>query len=245
MTNRIIILGALSEIAEAAARRFAARGARFVLAGRTQADLESLAADLRVRGAAEVHIAMLDLAEGDPNLLETWAGQLGGVDLVLLAYGELGRQPDLAAAPAEARAFIDRNFGSAAAWCLATANLIEAQGAGRLIVIGSVAGDRGRQSNYIYGSTKAGLGVLVEGISHRLARSGASAILIKPGLVDTAMTAEFAKSGPLWSKPVKIAEAIERAARGRRTTAYAPGYWRAVMSIIKALPTTILHRTRL
>ena len=244
--TRIIVLGALSDIAEATCRLYAAEGAKLVLAGRDRKRLESVAADLRVRGAAEVEVASGDLANIDPEKsLADWGAKLGGVDIILLAYGALGDQRDVERDLGAAATLIDVNFKSAALWCLAAANALEAQRQGALVVIGSVAGDRGRQSNYLYGATKAGLGILVQGIAHRLAPSGARAVLIKPGFVDTAMTAHIEKKGALWSSPEKVAALIRKAAASGRPIAYVPGYWRLIMTVIKSVPAQIFHRTKL
>ena len=244
--TRIIVLGALSDIAEATCRLYAAEGAKLVLAGRDRKRLESVAADLRVRGAAEVEVASGDLAKIDPEKsLADWGAKLGGVDIILLAYGALGDQRDVERDLGVAATLIDVNFKSAALWCLAAANALEAQRQGALVVIGSVAGDRGRQSNYLYGATKAGLGILVQGIAHRLAPSGARAVLIKPGFVDTAMTAHIEKKGALWSSPEKVAALIRKAAASGRPIAYVPGYWRLIMTVIKSVPAQIFHRTKL
>ena len=244
--TRIIVLGALSDIAEATCRLYAAEGAKLVLAGRDRKRLESVAADLRVRGAAEVEVASGDLAKIDPEKsLADWRSKLGGVDIILLAYGALGDQRDVERDLGAAATLIDVNFKSAALWCLAAANALEAQRQGALVVIGSVAGDRGRQSNYLYGATKAGLGILVQGIAHRLAPSGARAVLIKPGFVDTAMTAHIEKKGALWSSPEKVAALIRKAAASGRPIAYVPGYWRLIMTVIKSVPAQIFHRTKL
>jgi short-subunit dehydrogenase len=244
--TRIIVLGALSDIAEATCRLYAAEGAKLVLAGRDRKRLESVAADLRVRGAAQVEVASGDLAKIDPEKsLADWGAKLGGVDIILLAYGALGDQRDVERDLGAAATLIDVNFKSAALWCLAAANALEAQRHGALVVIGSVAGDRGRQSNYLYGATKAGLGILVQGIAHRLAPSGARAVLIKPGFVDTAMTAHIEKKGALWSSPEKVAALIRKAAASGGPIAYVPGYWRLIMTVIKSVPAQIFHRTKL
>ena len=144
-----------------------------------------------------------------------------------------------------AAALIDVNFRSAALWCMAAANHFEAERAGTLAVIGSVAGDRGRQSNYLYGATKAGLAVLVQGLAHRLAAVGARAVLVKPGFVDTAMTAHIPNKGALWSSPDKIGGLIRKAAASGKPVSYAPGYWRLIMTVIKSVPTPVFHRTKL
>lgn len=248
MPDKILILGALSDIAQATARRLAADGAILMLTGRDADRLETVATDLRLRGAAAVHVAAVDLAEIDPEAsFAEWAEMLGGLDAVLLAYGVLGDQTALAGDIKATRALINVNFASAAGWCLAAATRFERCDHGRLVVIGSVAGDRGRQSNYIYGASKAGLNILIEGLAHRLAPTHARAILIKPGLVATAMTAHMKTGGPLWSTPDRVAAPIVQALQGRtgKTTLYAPGFWRMVMLIVKNLPSAILHRTKM
>src|SRR5262249_46176524 len=151
-------------------------------------------------GVAQTWVADLAVADAQKSLGEMVA-RLAGVDIILLAYGILGDQKEAETNPAAAQQVFLTNFTSAAAWCLSAADILESQGQGILIVIGSVAGDRGRASNYIYGASKGGLGVLVQGIAHRLARTRARAVLIKPGFVDTPMTATIAKKGSLWVKP--------------------------------------------
>jgi NAD(P)-dependent dehydrogenase (short-subunit alcohol dehydrogenase family) len=113
------------------------------------------------------------------------------------------------------------------------------------VVIGSVAGDRGRASNYVYGATKAGLGALVEGIAHRLARSGARAVLIKPGFVDTPMTAAIANKGVLWAKPEAVARTIVAAAERGPPVVYTPWFWRGIMLIVRNTPSFVFHKTNL
>jgi decaprenylphospho-beta-D-erythro-pentofuranosid-2-ulose 2-reductase len=245
--RRILVLGALSAIAEAAARIWAAQGAHLVLAGRGQDRLESVAADLRIRGA-QVDILPGDLADMDcATSLHQMAERLGGLDIVLVAYGVLTDQKLAESDPHVAQRSFAINFTSAAGWCLAAANILETQRRGALIVIGSVAGDRGRASNYVYGAAKAGLGILVQGIAHRLARVGARAVLIRPGYVDTPMTAHMVPKGLLWSKPGRIAEIIVRAGAedGTPPVIYAPWFWRWIMLVIRLMPAFIFHRTKL
>ncbi|WP_029350058.1 SDR family oxidoreductase [Bosea sp. 117] len=244
--TRIIILGATSGIAEATARIWAAQGGRLVLVARDGARAEAIAADLKVRGAEEADVVALDLAKADAAAeLDAMVAKLGGLDIVLLAYGALGDQKTLETDPTAARALIETNFTSASAWCIAAANRFEAQKSGALLVIGSVAGDRGRQSNFIYGATKAGLAALVEGIAHRLAPTGARAVLIKPGFVDTPMTAAIPNKGALWAKPEAVGAIIARAAQKGRPVVYAPGFWRLIMLIVRNVPAAIFHKTKL
>jgi decaprenylphospho-beta-D-erythro-pentofuranosid-2-ulose 2-reductase len=244
--KHIVILGATSAIAEAAARLWAGEGAHLVLAGRNGARLRAIADDLRIRGAAAVHVLELDLVAADARgELDRMGELIGPIDVVLLAYGVLGDQAAAEQDPAAARTVLETDFLSAAAWCLAVANRLAARRAGVLIVIGSVAGDRGRMSNYLYGAAKGGLGILVQGIAHRLAPTGARAVLIKPGFVDTPMTAGIAPKGILWSRPDVIAAVIKKAAERGGPVVYAPGWWRFVMLIIRNMPARILHKTKL
>ncbi len=245
--QKIIVLGAGSAIAEAATRLWAEQGAHILLVGRNGTRLDEIAGDLRVRGAqVETHVA--DLANADAiESFQEMADRLGGIDVVLLAYGVFGDQVKAEVQPKEALDIININFCSAAAWCLEATNVLEQQGHGKLIVIGSVAGDRGRASNYIYGAAKGGLAILVQGIAHRLAKSEAAAVLIKPGFVDSPMTAHIARKGLLWAKPETIAKTITFIAKHRSPPPiiYAPGFWRLIMAAIRATPTSIFHKTKL
>ena len=246
--TKIIILGGLSTIAEAAARKWANQGAHLLLAGRDKDRLEAIAADLRIRGGTA------DIYEGDlasidaEKAMAAMVRQLGAVDVVLLAYGTLGDQRLAETTLAEARRILITNFTSASVWCLAAANVLEAQRRGVLIVLGSVAGDRGRASNYVYGAAKGGLAILVQGIAHRLASTSARAVLVKPGFVDTAMTASIANKGLLWAKPDRIADVIlfsSMPANRSRPLVYAPSFWRWIMYVVRFLPSFIVHRTKL
>lgn len=242
--GKVIILGATSAIAEALARIYAGEHAALVLVGRRGERLEEMAADLKARGAAEVETAAMDLAQAD-GAAERLAGWSRGepVAAIYLVYGVGGDQGRSELDPAHARDVLEADFTSAALWCLAAANLLEAQHGGALVVVGSVAGDRGRQSNYVYGAAKAGLGVLVQGLAHRLAlrKTGARAVLVKPGYVDTPMTDHLAKGGPLWAKPETVARILRRAADRGGPVVYAPGFWRLIMLVIRLVPAAILH----
>jgi short-subunit dehydrogenase len=245
MNGLVVVLGATSAIAEATVRLYAAEHAPLVLVGRDEARLAAMAADLGARGAADVdvHVADLAAAVSPAADLTAWVASRP-VAAILLVYGVLGDQARAETDIAYASDVLATDFSSAAAWCLAAANLLEAQGAGALVVVGSVAGDRGRQSNYVYGAAKAGLGVLVQGIAHRLALrgSGARAVLVKPGFVDTPMTDHLPKGGPLWASPASVARVIHAAAAGGPPVRYAPGWWRWVMLAIRLVPAPIFHR---
>jgi decaprenylphospho-beta-D-erythro-pentofuranosid-2-ulose 2-reductase len=247
--RRVIILGALSTIAEALARQLAAEGASLVLAGRNQDRLAAVAADLQVRGAGNAVLWPIDLAASNSVASEmaSMVERLGGsVDAVIVIFGTLGDQRQAETDVAELDRVIQVNFASAARWCVAAAGLLERQKHGTLLAISSVAGDRGRQSNYVYGAAKAGLTVLVQGLAHRLAPSGARAVVAKLGFVDTAMTAHIQKGGPLWAKPDRIARSLVHILdKPTQPVVYLPWFWRPIMGIIKIVPASIFHRTKL
>jgi len=241
---RVLILGATSGIAEATARIYASEGAELLLVGRQENRLRILADDLKLRGATRAEIAVADLAQAEnaTALLADFSARLGGLDHLLVAYGILGDQAAAARDPAAAEHILAVNFNSAAAWCLAAANLLESQGHGTLLVLGSVAGDRGRRANFIYGAAKAGLATLVEGINHRFVAKGPRAVIVKPGPTITAMTEGMTRRGLLWSQPERIARVIRRAADKGGPVVYAPWFWRVIMLIIRALPARIFNR---
>ena len=241
--QRVLIIGATSAIAEATARRYAARGAAIHLLGHQAARLEAIAADLSVRGAKS-SIGVLDVNNGARHgdaFDEAWSA-LGGVDVVLIAHGTL---PDQAACDASVELSLREfatNGTSTIALCAALAPRLAASAT--LAVISSVAGDRGRASNYLYGSAKAAVSAYLSGLGQRLRPAGINVLTIKPGFVDTPMTAAF-KKGALWAKPEQIANGIVRAVDRRRAVAYLPGFWWAIMFIIKSIPEFVFRRIKL
>ena len=247
-SNRVVILGALSAIAIATARIYAAEGASLLLVARNEERLKGLADDLRARGAAKVEIATLDLEAGASKAkqhLDTWSKALGGIDHVHVIYGYLGAQDKASSDPAELARILSSNFSSAILWCEAAAGIIRAQRRGSVVAVSSVAGDRGRQSNYAYGASKGGLALYMQGLAHSLAPLGGRAVAVKPGFVDTPMTDGMNKSGALWAKPEAIGRAIRRAADRGGPIQYAPGLWRMIMLVIRTVPAFIFHKTKL
>lgn len=245
---RIVIFGATSAIAQATARLLAAQGARMALVARNPARLEAVAADLRTRGAASVETATADLAELDGHgaLVARAAAALGGIDAALIAHGTLGEQRAAEQDEGTMLRELATNFLSPASLLNHLARVMEPAGRGTIVVIGSVAGDRGRQSNYVYGSAKGGLRVFVQGLRHRLGRSGVEVVLVQPGFVDTPMTAGVAKGGPLWATPERVGRDIARAIeRGRPAILYTPWFWRWIMLVVRLLPDAVFRRTRL
>ncbi|QIE43768.1 SDR family NAD(P)-dependent oxidoreductase (plasmid) [Rhodobacteraceae bacterium SC52] len=248
----LVVLGATSSIAEAYVRLVAKeRGSNLTLfiVGRNAEALESIAADVTARGAGNVVTRACDLAAiDDPaTLVAAATGELGTIDEVLIAYGSLPDQSKTQTDPAELEKAFQVNFTSTAIWLQAFANVMTEQKFGRLAVIGSVAGDRGRMSNYAYGAAKGGLERFVQGLQHALAAyPNVSATLIKPGFVATPMTAHIeGRGGPLWATPERIAADIDKAVKRRKLSVYAPWFWWGVMTIIRSLPAAILHKTKL
>jgi short-subunit dehydrogenase len=244
--KRILVLGATSAIAMAIARRYAARGDAFVLAARDGPRTESVAQDLRVRGAPSAHAMIADLNDlgSLDRVVEQAKIAMGGIDIALLAYGVLGDPARAKEDPTTLEHLLHVNFVSAAAWCEKLVKVFEAQGHGTLAVIGSVAGDRGRQSNYAYGAAKGGLAIFLDGLRHRLAATPIRVVTLKPGFVDTPMTAAFPK-GPLWASADKAAASIVAAIDAGKAVAYVPGFWRLIMLVVRSLPRALLHKTTL
>jgi decaprenylphospho-beta-D-erythro-pentofuranosid-2-ulose 2-reductase len=242
---RILILGATSAIAQAYARRRAA-GAEFILAGRHAERLKSIAADLIACGARSAEPLVIDLAalDGIEGAAAALHARFGGLDEALIAYGVLGEQAKSETDLALARAALDTNFTSAALWTLA---LLKDRPAGpfTLIGIGSVAGDRGRASNFVYGSAKAALDRFLEGLTQRYDGTSTRIIRVKPGFVDTPMTAAIAKGGPLWATPDQVAADIERAVKKGRRVVYTPWFWWPIMMIIRHLPWFVFRRLKI
>jgi decaprenylphospho-beta-D-erythro-pentofuranosid-2-ulose 2-reductase len=243
---KILIIGAGSAIAEATARRWAGRGDSLYLVDRDAERLGAVAADLGVRGGSVAGQAVLDVNDfsAHARVLDQAAEALGGLDLALIAHGTLGDQAASERDPAVALKEISTNALSVISLGTLLANRFEAQGRGCLAVISSVAGDRGRQSNYVYGTAKATVTAFLSGLRNRLFRSGVQVLTIKPGMVDTPMTAAL-KKGPLFASADTVAAGIVRAVDKRRDVVYVPGYWRLVMGVIKALPEGVFKRLKL
>lgn len=244
--RRVVIFGATSAIAQETAKLFAARGDRIFLVARDPSRLEAIAADLQVRGAAQVAYEAADLDELERHrpLLEQAEGALDGLDTALIAHGTLGDQRGCEEDFDRALQEFQTNLLSPASILTHLANRFEAAGAGSIAVISSVAGDRGRQSNYVYGAAKAGLTAFSSGMRNRLHRRGVHLLTIKPGFVDTPMTAQFPK-GPLFVAPQVVARGIVRAIDKRRSSVYLPWFWRPIMAVIRAIPEPIFKRLSL
>lgn len=244
--KKILIVGATSAIAEATARRFAARGTELFLLARNQERLASLCEDLQVRGASSIHSEIFDANDvaRHSGLIDTVIERLGGLDLVLVAHGTLGDQKACEQDAALTLSELNTNALSVISLLTPLANHLEKQGHGSIAVISSVAGDRGRQSNYVYGAAKGALSIFLQGLRNRLNKTGVQVLTIKPGFVDTPMTAAFPK-GPLWATPEKVAGDIDKAIAKGKDVLYTPGFWCPIMAIIRSIPEFVFKRLSL
>jgi len=241
--NKILVLGATSGIAEATCRIWAARGARIFLVARNAEKLSVVAADLKMRGAASVdtQVADLDDTAHHPTLLAHAAATLQGLDVAYLAHGVLGEQGVAEKDFRAAAKVIHTNFVSAVSLLTWLANYLSQQRSGVIAAISSVAGDRGRRSNYVYGASKAGLSAFLDGLRNRLDRQGVTVLTIKPGPVRTAMTAGMAGSRR-FADPHVVAKSIVRAIDARKNMLYVPFQWGPIMFIVRHIPESVFKR---
>lgn len=244
--RKMLIIGATSAIAQATTQLFAQQHDALFLVGRDADKLEALAADLKVRGAYQVDYAALDLNEFDkhPSILEQAYASLEGLDTVLVAHGTLDDQKTCEQDFAQTEQALRTNFLSVVSLLTPIANRLEKQRYGCIAVISSVAGDRGRQSNYIYGTAKGALTIFLQGLRNRLHSANVCVVTIKPGFVDTPMTANL-KKGALWAKPDTIARSIYWAIHKRKNSVYLPWFWCFIMMIIRHIPEPIFKRMKL
>jgi short-subunit dehydrogenase len=242
----VLIVGATSAIAQAVARRYATDGADLFLAARHPERLAAAADDLRARGAVQVETHVFDANDFSSHaaLVEVVRVAFPRLDAALVAYGTLPDQPAVERdAEAVVRAFTT-NATSVIALLTRLGEVFEAQGHGTLAVISSVAGDRGRPSNYVYGAAKGAVSLFAQGLRARLAKRGVRVVTVKPGFVDTPMTAHLPKN-PLFASPEKVGERIYRALERGADVVYAPGFWRPVMAGIRAVPERLFKRLSL
>lgn len=244
--KKILIIGANSGIAEAVARRLATRGDRLYLLARSGERLQALATDLELRGAQIAGFAVFDAnrLESHGTLIDAAWASLGSLDAALIAHGSLGDQKACEAGVPETLAELSTNALSVISLCTLLANRFEAQKAGCLAVISSVAGERGRQSNYVYGTAKAAVSTFCQGLRNRLHKSGVRVVTIKPGFVDTPMTAGL-KKGLLFAGADDVAKGIVRALDGGGDVVYLPWFWRPIMALVRGVPETVFKRLKL
>lgn len=247
MSKTILILGATSGIARAVAEQLAVEKNDLILTGRNLEELDKTAADLHVRYGIKTQVQKFDALDFDshPAFFNACVQAAGG-DLhgVVLCHGYMVSQAEAQKNFAEARRMIDVNYTSAVSLLNLAASYLEERKTGFLCAISSVAGDRGRQSNFIYGSTKAALNTYLEGLFNRLFKSGVAVINIKPGFVDTRMTRGLPGLF-LVAKPDRVGRDICRAIRWRKRVAYTPWFWWFIMTIVCNIPSFLFKRTKI
>lgn len=233
----VLVLGATSAIAQAWMRSLAPHGTKFFLVARQEERLRAVAADLQTRGAAAVHIEALNLDRTDehPAMLERAARVLGRIDCAMIAHGVLGDQAQADRDFSHAAMLLHTNLVSVVSLGTWLANYFEAQGQGTLAAISSVAGDRGRWKNCVYGASKAGMNMFLDGLRNRLDRRGVQVLTIRPGFVSTPMTAHMPQ-GPLFAQPERVARDIQRAIEKRHDIVYTPWFWRWMMLAVRLIP---------
>ncbi len=243
--KKILIAGATSAIARGFARAAAERGDALFLVGRSPERVNDTASDLRVRGSPAVGTFVMDLNETArlPEMIALAEKTMDGFDTLLIAHGTLTHQPaaekDLGLLERE----LATNFTSAAVLLALVANRFEEKKSGSLAVITSVAGDRGRQSNYIYGAAKAGLIAFASGLRGRLLKSGVSVTDIRPGFVDSPMTAHVKKNF-LFAPSDAVGRQIYKAVDRRKDVVYLPWFWRWIMFLIRHVPERVFKKLK-
>jgi short-subunit dehydrogenase len=241
---KVIILGATSPIARILAMRFAQDGASVYLAARDAGEAARIASDISVRTGAIALSGAFDAADfaSHPDFIRRAAEELGGLDGVVLCFGTLGDEDAAQIDPDAALATLHQNFTGAVSLMTLAGRRLEEQKQGFMIVIGSVAGDRGRAKNYVYGAAKGGLHTFTQGLRGRMARVGVHVMTVKLGTVDTRMT--WGREGTLLTvPPEKAANAIYAAYLRKAEVVYVPWFWRPIMGIVKLVPERFFKRT--
>jgi len=242
----IVIFGATSAVAQALARLHAQEGNSLLLVARNSDRLESIAADLCIRGANSVKCINMDLAivKQHSELIRDMEKQFSDISKYYFFYGVLPDQKKCEASWDSTFDALNTNFLSKVSLLTLIANKIEKETNRSLIVVSSVAGDRGRQSNYVYGTSKGALNIFLQGLRNRLQKANCPVTTIKPGFIDTPMTQDFNKNF-LWAAPEQVAKDIYKASKQSRCEIYSPWFWRYIMLIIKCIPESIFKRLSL
>jgi short-subunit dehydrogenase len=247
MIQNVLIIGATSGIAEAVARRYAQHGARLFLTARNGMKLQALSTDLAARGAREVRSYVMDANDSDrlPEMADAAWKALGTVDAALVAHGTLPDQQRTEIEIQYAIAEFRTNAESVIACLGVLAARFEPQGRGVIAVIGSVAGDRGRAGNYLYGAAKAAIETYASGLRARLYKRGIHVLTIKPGFVSTPMTADLNLPVRLTATADSVAKDIQIAIENRNDVLYTPWFWRWILLIIRSIPEALFKRTNI
>ena len=245
MMQTWIILGATSSMARAFARKVAASGACVLLAGRDMADLKAMAEDCRLRGARAAEALAFDARDpsGFPALIDRMEREEGELNAAVFV-GSMPAQAEIDADPSLIDGVVTDSHTGPARFLQMLAPLIEARGQGTVVGVCSVAGDRGRIGNYVYGSAKAGFATYLSGLRNRLTRAGAHVVTVKPGFVDTAMT--WGLPGMfLVAAPEAVADDILNAVAKKRNVIYTPFFWRWIMLIIRHIPEPVFKKMKI
>lgn len=245
--KRVLIIGATSAIATACARLWAEQGSEFFLVARSPEKLQQTAADLQARGAKAVAVHCMDATDlaAYPGMLDSCLAAIQQIDVALIAHGTLPDQKACERDVTIAMQEFANNGTSVIALLTLLANQFESQRCGTLAVISSVAGDRGRPSNYLYGTAKAAVSTFCEGLRARLFKVGVHVLTIKPGFVDTPMTQGLPLPAALVAKPEQVAQRIIAGIERKASTLYAPGFWTLIMLIIRSIPQPVFKRLNL
>ncbi len=243
MDKGLLVLGGSSDIARSTAREFAERGFDLVLAGRNTRELKKDCDDFTVRYGIRAEVRELDILNTDPD--DFFSDEESVPAYTLFAIGELGSQETDQQNSDRIRQILDVNFSASVPFLEKIAGIYENRKQGSLMVIGSVAGDRGRSSNYLYGSAKAGLEAWASGARNRLAKSGAHVLTIKPGFVKTSMTENLELPGALTVSPERVAKSVFRACMKKKNVVYIPWFWWGIMGIIKNIPERVFKKLSL
>ncbi|MDR2354090.1 MAG: SDR family oxidoreductase [Deltaproteobacteria bacterium] len=237
----LLVVGATSDIARATALVFGENGWDLILAGRDMERITTIAADLSFMLDREVSFHHYDVLN-EPERLNLWDSLQKKPDAVLLAVGLLGDQEQARFDPELATKIMTVNFTGLVSLITQVANFFEARGSGSLIGISSVAGDRGRGSNFTYGAAKAGLTAYLSGLRNKLFSKGVHVLTVKPGFVKTAMTKDMKLPFLLTATPEQVAKSIYKGVKNRKNVIYTRWYWKWIMFIVKAIPEFIFKR---
>ncbi len=239
--KNVLILGATSDMAQAIAKKYAAEGWSLSLAARNLEQLESIAGDLRVRSNADIQTLVFDAVDFSNHQCFYDALEVKP-DVVICVFGYMGDQALARTDFDEVRRTIDVNYTGAVSILNVVAEDFEKRGSGSIVGISSVAGDRGRQSNYIYGSAKAGFTVYLAGLRNRLVKSGVHVMTVKPGFCRTKMTESLELPAALTAEPEQVAQAVFKGLEKKRNTIYTLWMWRWIMLIIRHIPEFIFKK---
>lgn len=241
--KNIVILGATSGISQAVAKKLLADDVIFHLVARNEEKLKIVADDLVSRGCKSAKCYVLDFNNltAHSACIDAIYKEAGVVDILFISYGIMHSQLDCEADVKKAVEQVNSNYTSTVSLLVLFSQLMEKQGSGTIAVVSSVAGDRGRKSNFIYGSAKAGLSIFLEGLRYKLYSSGINVLTIKPGFIDSPMTSDI-KKGALWASTDQAANYIVKGIEKNKSVIYVPPFWFLIMAIIKRIPVFVFRK---